>query len=295
MPEGDSVHRLARRLAPLTGREVTACQLRVPRLAATDLTGSRVVGVEARGKHLLMTFEGDTSSRWVLHTHLRMEGTWSVHPAGTPWRRPAHTARVVLEVSGVPGGSRVELVGHDLGMVDLWPAEEVDEHLGWLGPDPLAPDWGPAQRAEVVRRARAHPDRPVGVILLDQSVMAGIGNELRAETCFLTGLHPATPGSECDLESVVDTAVHLIQVAVGLSHRTSTGSLAPGETSFVFGRNHRPCRRCGTAIRSSFLGPPDRPDQERVIWWCPRCQPEPVGWQRPARGESHRGQWPATT
>lgn len=174
MPEGDTVHRLADRLAPAAGRLVTGCQLRVPRLAVADLTGETLTGVRARGKHLLMDFSPDA---WTLHTHLRMEGTWRVHPAGERWRLPGHTARVVLRLAGIGGGSQVELVGHDLGLVELWPTADFEEHLGWLGPDPLEPEWDEEGRDEALRRAVSGPRRPIGVTLLDQSVMAGVGNE----------------------------------------------------------------------------------------------------------------------
>lgn len=289
MPEGDSVHRLADRLQPAAGRLVTGCQLRVPRLAVADLTGATLTGVRAHGKHLLMTFSTGPSphgtgvsprpGEWVLHTHLRMEGTWRVHPAGQRWRAPEHTARVVLRLAGAgPGCPQVELVGHDLGLVDLWPADELPRRLGWLGPDPLDEDWSgpgrwrPTGRDEAVRRAGLDADRPVGVALLDQSVLAGVGNEYRAETCFLSGLDPRRPVGGVDIASVIDTAAKLMQANRHNGFRSSTGDNRPGHRSFVFGRNHRPCRRCGTLIRNGWLGPAGPPDEDRVIWWCPRCQ-----------------------
>ncbi len=289
MPEGDSVHRLADRLQPAAGRLVTGCQLRVPQLAVADLTGATLTVVRAHGKHLLMTFapaapDGTIGGmavpgEWILHTHLRMEGTWRVHPAGQRWQAPGHSARVVLQLEGArPGGPQVELVGHDLGLVELWPAGELGDRLGWLGPDPLDEDWSragrwrPTGRDEAVRRAGLRPDRPIGVTLMDQSVLAGVGNEFRAEVCFLSGLHPRRPTGETDVAAVIDTAARLMQANRKGPYRTSTGDNRPGHRSFVFGRNHQPCRRCGTLIRNGWLGPADRPEQERVIWWCPVCQ-----------------------
>lgn len=297
MPEGDSVHRLADRLQPAAGRLVTGCQLRVPQLAVADLTGATLTAVRAHGKHLLMTFaptgpageheENPTSriqgmpsaAEWILHTHLRMEGIWRVHPAGQRWRAPGHTARVVLRLEGArPGAPQVELVGHDLGLVELWPAAELGHRLGWLGPDPLDPDWAragrwlPSGREEAVRRAALDPKRPIGVTLLDQSVLAGVGNEFRAEVCFLSGLDPRRPTGAADVPVVIDTAARLMQANRHTKYRSSTGDNRPGHRSFVFGRNHRPCLRCGTLIRNGWLDPADLPDQERVIWWCPTCQ-----------------------
>jgi endonuclease-8 len=271
VPEGDTVHRLADRLAPAAGRLVTGCQLRVPGLAVADLTGATLTGVRARGKHLLMDFSFEPGE-WTLHTHLRMEGTWRVHPAGERWRLPGHTARVVLRLAGVGGGPQVELVGHDLGLVELWPAADFQEHLGWLGPDPLEPEWDEEGRDEALRRAVSGPRRPIGVTLLDQSVMAGVGNEYRAETCFLCGIHPARPTGEVDVAAVIDRAAALMQANRRGPYRVTTGDNRRGERTYVFGRNHQPCRRCGTLIRQGTLGASGRPGEERIIWWCPSCQ-----------------------
>lgn len=276
MPEGDSVHRLATRLQPLVGRAVLFSQFRVPALSTADLTGGVVTSVRAHGKHLLVAVTMPDGRSWTLHTHLRMEGTWRVHPVGTRWGLPAHTARVVLQVSGTGPDSTppaVELVGHDLGEVDLWPTDEVPTRLARLGPDILDEDWPDHGRAVALRRAVTDPSRAVSVVLLDQRVLAGVGNELCAETCFLSGVNPASPVGRVDMERVIDTAASLAATSMANPWRTSTGNLRRGRTTWVFGRNHRPCRRCGTMIRSAALGSPDRPGEERIIWWCPHCQP----------------------
>ncbi|HOA27986.1 MAG TPA: DNA-formamidopyrimidine glycosylase family protein, partial [Arachnia sp.] len=135
MPEGDSVWRLSERLQPLTGRAVESSSFRVPQLATASLDGATISRVWPHGKHLFWRLDDDTGSR-VLHTHLRMEGHWRVHAVGTRWSAPAHTARIVVRVSG-----GVELVGHELGLVELWPADEFDRRMGHLGPDLLADDW----------------------------------------------------------------------------------------------------------------------------------------------------------
>ena len=257
MPEGDTVLRLARSQASLVGRTVERIELRVGSLATVDLAGERIERVWPHGKHLFWQIGGH-----VLHTHLRMEGKWRVHRVGTRWSLPAHTARVVVQVTG-----GIELVGHELGIVELFPAAEFDARMGWLGPDILADDWVSVGRAEALRRVTANPSLPIGDAILDQRNVAGIGNEYRAEVCFLRGIHPGTAVGQIDAGAVLDLAAKLMRGNLDSPVRTFTGDRRPGHTTFVFGRNHRPCRRCGTTIVSGTQGVP-----ERMIWWCPACQ-----------------------
>lgn len=276
MPEGDSVWRLARRLRALEGREIIASELRVPRYATVSLTGRTITRVWSHGKHLLWDCSG-----LVLHTHLRMDGTWDVHAAGQRWRHPGHTARVVIQVSG-----GVELVGHELGLVEVWPLAELDERLGWLGPDPLAEDWKtpgrwvPTGRDEAIRRVSGQANRTIGEALLDQRNLAGIGNEYRAEVCFLSGFQPTVLVGDVDVAQVVDKSATLLLANLDSPVRTFTGDHRRGHTTYVFGRAHRPCRRCGTMIEKSTLGgatsvADPEAGRERIIWWCPRCQRPP--------------------
>ena len=276
MPEGDSVARLSRRLQPLVGRTIEHSDFRVPRLATVDLTGTVITRVWPHGKHLFWAC-GDL----VLHTHLRMEGNWRIHPVGTRWSAPAHTARVVLRVSG-----DIELVGHDLGLVEVWPATQYGARTGHLGPDPLADDWTtpgrwlPDGRSEALRRVLAVPGRTIGEALLDQRTIAGIGNEYRAEVCFLSGVHPGVAVADVDAAAIVDRSAHLLRANLDTPVRTFTGDHRRGHTTFVFGRRGQPCRRCGASIEADTLGggtsiADPRQGQERLIWWGPRCQPRP--------------------
>ena len=273
MPEGDSVHRLANRLQPLVGRRITRSQFRVPQLATATLTGTTIARVWAHGKHLYWECQPDVGEALILHTHLRMEGTWAVHKTGDRWSKPGHTARVVVEVTG-----GVELVGHELGVVELWPAAQYPERTTHLGPDVLASDWSGRGRDEAIARISADPARTIGEALLDQRNLAGIGNEYRAEVCFLAGLHPAARVGDVDVPTVVDLAAKLMQANLASPVRTFTGDHRRGETTFVFGRNHRPCRRCCTTILQDRLGGATsvtsaEAGRERIIWWCPTCQP----------------------
>ncbi|AWB83649.1 DNA-formamidopyrimidine glycosylase family protein [Corynebacterium liangguodongii] len=260
MPEGDSVYQLSKRLQFMSGRTVTATSLRVPRFATVDFTGLSCERVWPYGKHLFMQFGPQ-----VLHTHLKMEGTWAIHKVGARWKKPGHTARVVLQLDG-----EIEIVGHSLGLVEVFPAREYDLRMGYLGPDMLAADF---DHDEVVRRIEATPHLEIGRALLDQKNAAGIGNEYRAEICFIAGTHPAREVGEVDVDKHVRIARKLMWANRDSPVRVTTGIKRAGETSYVFGRNNKPCRRCTTLIEKSFLG--GRGDLERVIWWCPRCQPAP--------------------
>ena len=186
MPEGDSVLQLSNRLQFMTGREVTGCSVRVPRYATVHLDGMVCERVWPYGKHLFMQFD-----QTIVHTHLKMEGTWAIHYAGDRWRKPGHTARIVLQLANSPRD--IEVVGHQLGFVDIYPADHYHQRIAHLGPDILDPDW---DREEALRRLNSRPQRAIGAALLDQKVVAGIGNEYRAEACFLAGVHPATPVTE---------------------------------------------------------------------------------------------------
>lgn len=263
MPEGDTVWRAARMLdRALRGQVLTRTDFRVPRLAVTDLAGGRVLCTVSRGKHLLTRI--DTDVPWTLHTHLKMEGTWRIVPHGQPWPRPAHQARVVLETA------TTQAVGFSLGTVELVRRSEESAVVGHLGPDLLGPDW---DEAEALRRLASDPEQPLHSALLDQHNLAGIGNLYAAELCFTGGVHPATPVAVAgDLERLVRRAHLMLLHNRERAQQTTTGDLRRGHQTWVYRRDGQPCRRCGTRIEVSMLGPTGR---ERAIYWCPRCQPAP--------------------
>ncbi|QQA99589.1 Fpg/Nei family DNA glycosylase [Corynebacterium marquesiae] len=267
MPEGDSVLQLSNRLQFMTGREVTGCSVRVPRYATVHLDGMVCERVWPYGKHLFMQFD-----QTIVHTHLKMEGTWAIHYAGDRWRKPGHTARIVLQLANSPRD--IEVVGHQLGFVDIYPADHYHQRIAHLGPDILDPDW---DREEALRRLNSRPQRAIGAALLDQKVVAGIGNEYRAEACFLAGVHPATPVAEVDTARILDISRRIMWANRTSPVRVTTGVRRAGETTYVFGRNRKRCRRCGTFITKGALGGVDQGgdegELERIIWWCPHCQP----------------------
>jgi endonuclease-8 len=268
VPEGDTVLRAARRLHhTLAGQVLSVSDFRVPRYATVDLTGSTVLEVVPRGKHLLLRCSGGIT----VHSHLRMEGAWRTFAAGEPWRGgPGWQIRVVL------GNARHVAVGYRLPVLDILRTADESKVVGHLGPDVLGPDWDLAQ---VTANALAHPEREIGSVLLDQTVLAGLGNVYRIEACFIAGISPWTRvGDVPELDTFLDRARQLIVLNADRPVRVTTGSARPGEQLWVYGRGRRPCRRCGTAIRVSEQAPSDAPEEGRVTYWCPRCQrgPAPV-------------------
>lgn len=289
MPEGDTIFRAARALhAALAGRVVTRFETVLPALARVDvdapIAGRTVLGVEARGKHLLMRFgpagvgsrtappggegaaEPPRQHGLVLRTHMRMSGSWHLYRPGARWRRPRSAMRIVVETA------EAVAVGFDVPVAE-WlagPAGEARQaDLAALGPDLLAPGF---DAAEAARRLRARAGVEIGDALLDQRALAGIGNELKSEILFVARVHPAAPVEALDdgaLARVVEVARRLLGMNAGAGGpRRTTGSLDPRATLFVFGRSGKPCRRCGAAIRYFRQGP-----DARGTYFCPSCQP----------------------
>ncbi len=247
----------ARRLhEALAGRVLTRSDVRVPRYATTDLAGRAVTEGAARGKHLLIRVEGGVT----VHTHLRMDGSWRIRPAGERIA-PSHRIRLVL------ANDTWQAVGYQLGIVEVLPTAREASVVGHLGPDLLGPDWDPA---EAVRRLRAAPARAVGEALLDQRNLAGIGNLYKAEVLFLRGVDPCQPaGDVTGLDGLVSLARRLMDANKERSGQVTTGVWRRGEQTWVYGRAGRPCRRCGTPIRAADQG---SDTTERITFWCPRCQ-----------------------
>ena len=268
MPEGDTVWNTARLLERgLVGQVLTGSDFRVPALATADLSGWTVTGSASRGKHLLLRLAppaGPAGAPMTLHSHLRMDGSWRVFPADGAWRGgPTHLIRAVLRTP------RVVAVGSHVHELALVPTAQEDRLVGHLGPDLLGPPgtaggWDPD---EAVRRLRARPDRPIAEALLDQRNLAGIGNLYKSEVLYLRGLSPWLPVSLVeDLPALVGLAQRLLAANRGRSAQSTTGSLARGGTTHVYGRRGAPCRRCGAPIRHEQQA-------ERITFWCPGCQP----------------------
>ncbi|HEY4008450.1 MAG TPA: DNA-formamidopyrimidine glycosylase family protein, partial [Pseudonocardia sp.] len=245
MPEGDSVFQTAHALTTaLAGSALVDAEIRHPRYATVDLVGRTVLEVASVGKHLFVRFDNSLS----LHNHLRMDGSWRISAPGERWRAPGHQVRVVLGTARrVAIGVRV----HDLALLRT---ERESELVGHLGPDLLDADWGEESVAEAARRLSAEPGREIGLALLDQTIMAGIGNVYRSELCFLLGVSPWAPVGSIDAERAVRLARKLLLRNAMVAARNTTGDRTPGRQLWVYSRAGRPCLRCGNPVRSAEQG-----------------------------------------
>lgn len=254
MPEGDSVAGHASRLRPiLLGRQITDVKGTAPAVRANShrILDATVQEIRTAGKNLIIDLSGGLSIR----VHLGMSGRWRVIP---PDRPIPGSARIALSA----GGQTAICSAAPTIDVDRTPA--IDLGLSRLGPDVL----GDFELDEFVRRARTRRSVAVADVLLDQRVLAGIGNVYKSELLFLAGIDPHTPIDEISddrLRGVAIDAVRLMKANVGPKSRSTTGSRARDREMWVYGRAGRPCRRCGTAISTDRQG-------ERVTYWCSKCQ-----------------------
>ena len=264
MPEGDTVHLAGKRLrAALTGAALVRGELRHPRLVEHDLAGCTVIDVVSVGKHLFTRFDDGRS----LHSHLRMDGSWHLYRPGMAWRRPAHEARAVLATA-----QRVA-VGFALHDMELLPTAEESRLVGHLGPDLLDPAWSDGHAAEALRRLTARGDSEIGLVLLEQRVMAGVGNLYKTEVCFLRGFSPWTPTRDVpDPAAVIALSRELLARNADRPEQSTTGDLGR-HPHWVFERGGQRCRRCGTRI---LVGEQGDGIYARVAYWCPHCQPGPA-------------------
>jgi endonuclease VIII len=250
MPEGDTVWHTAENLRQaLVGRTLTRCDIRVPRFATVDLTGQVVDEVCSRGKHLFIRV-GPAS----VHSHMKMDGSWRVSKG--PARVNYH-ARIILEANDICA------VGIDLGVLEILDRGHDGDAVAHLGPDLLGDDWDPRIAAA---NLTAHPERPIAETLLDQRVLAGIGNVYCNELCFVSGHLPTAPvAAVTDPHRLVSRARDMLWANRYRWNRCTTGDTRTGRQLWVYGRIGQPCRRCGTRINYDDTG-------ERVTYWCPSCQ-----------------------
>ena len=273
MPEGDTIFRAARTLhRALAGHPVTRFESVFPTLTRTDeaasVRGRTVERVQARGKHLLIFFSGGL----VLRTHMRMHGSWHIYRPGERWQRPRHEMRILIETPDM------HAVAFSVPVAELVPAGslERDTVLRSLGPDPLAEDFDPAEAA---RRIAARRGTAIADALLDQSVVAGIGNIYKSELLFLARVSPFADAGALDPEDItriLALASKLMRANVSetagagiVTYRglRRTAGRDPGARHWVYGRHGKPCRRCGAPVVRRRQG-----EHLRSTYWCDRCQ-----------------------
>jgi endonuclease-8 len=257
MPEGDTIHYAANRIRPLLEGAVPD-ELRTPhpRFAADRwpqrLAGRTVTSVDAHGKHLFLRFEGDL----VIHSHLRMTGSWGTYRDGQRWRRSPRRAWLVARARG---GEVVQFDGPVLELLTSARARARSD-IAALGPDILAPE---LDEAEFLRRLRSDDQtRPIGDALLDQRTIAGIGNLWKAEGCHAAQIDPWRPtGRVSDAEALA--IVHQTRPRMQQSARDGMQD----RFRVVYNHAGRPCPRCGETILQRGMG-----DDNRTTFWCPGCQ-----------------------
>ncbi len=262
MPEGDSIWRYARALDRALARKVVtgfASGLPSVRAAAQrlQLVGRTVERVEARGKHLLLLFSGGPA----LHTHLGMRGGWRLERRVRPLPWPGQVVLETCDVAAVCRGAAV---------VELLPCGAMSHPaLARLGPDLLDERFDPASAR---RRLRARGELEIGVALLQQTALAGIGNVYKSEVLFVCGVSPLARVRGLDdatLDRIVATARGLMRRNLGPGLRRTTGARS-AERHFVYRRSGRPCGRCGGVVRRIVQG-----EDARSTYYCPACQPLP--------------------
>lgn len=280
MPEGDTVFRTARNLGrALVGKSIIAFRSTYPLLTRFDddtpLAGQTVDRVEARGKWLLVYFSGGG----ILASHLLMNGSWHIYRQGERWLLPRIQMRIVIE------NARYQAVGFRIPLAEMHTARSLERNarIPREENDLLSAEFDAGAAME---RLQARGDEAVGDVLLDQEVLAGVGNVFKSEICFVEGLNPfrkAGTLTRREAAAAIACARRLLKANVledsgdtivtyrGQQRRTVHTS-DPGASLWVYGRSGEPCRRCGEAIRRRIQGV-----DARVTFWCPRCQPMPDG------------------
>jgi formamidopyrimidine-DNA glycosylase len=243
VPEGDTIWRTANKLRPrLAGKPLLSAGPESFR----HLIGSMVTDVVSIGKHLLIHFDNGQ----VLHSHMRMTGSWHVYRPGEPWRKPARLARVVL------GNEDAVAVLFSAPVVELRRENEVKRDLAYLGPDILAAE---LDLDEILKRARQRERQALGELLVDQRVAAGIGNIYKCESLWRLKLDPWMPATELDDKALGGLYRQARDLMMSALRRRSMHA--------VHGRAGRSCPRCWDRVSCRYQG-----DPPRLTYYCARCQ-----------------------
>jgi endonuclease-8 len=275
MPEGDTVFRAARALdRALAGKVITRFETAYAKLASVDdnhiIAGRTVQHVEARGKWLLMFLSDDL----ILLTHMLMSGSWHIYRVGERWRRQRGDMRIIIETEDWIA------VGFTIPVAEFHTAASLSRKKGVtaLGPDLLKPEF---DRQQAIEKIRAHTREEIAVVLLNQRVLAGIGNVFKSEICFASAVNPfqcVEALTQAQIEKIVDVSHKFLKLNVtedeenlpttNTGSRRTMNSLNRSSRLWVYGRRGEPCRRCGTPVLMRRQGA-----EARTTFWCPSCQP----------------------
>jgi endonuclease-8 len=279
MPEGDTIYRAARALQKaIGGKVVTAFETGLAKLARvnddTPLVGRVVEKVESRGKWCLIFFSGDS----ILATHMLMSGSWHLYRTGERWRMGRRQMRVVIRTEDW------EAVGFNIPVAEFHTARSLERssQVPKLGPDILSDSFTvEGGVARLAAYARENSDAEIATVLLNQRVLAGLGNVYKSEVAFAAGVNPframrtITPR---EMEKLVETAQRYMKANVAdgrgdgimtySAGRTTKRAMDREERLWVYRRQGQECRRCGAAVMMRKQGV-----QARSTYWCPECQP----------------------
>ncbi|MCC2670389.1 MAG: Fpg/Nei family glycosylase [Armatimonadetes bacterium] len=296
MPEGDTLYRTAATLRKaLLGRVVTRFESSVLAVKAVEdrhpLAGRTITAVEPRGKHLLITFAAPDPAELppsatsephtpdpphtehrtpntqhptlVLHTHLRMTGSWHIYRPGEPWQKPERYAKVVIHTEAFVAPC------FSAPVVELLTEWQAQRHQGMqeLGPDAITPEFDPE---EARRRILRQPEVPIAVALLNQRLMAGVGNIFKSEVLFVRRVSPFARVGELTEETIaglVEESHRLLCANRSGGERRTVFGLSERDRLWVYGRSGDPCRVCGEPIRMRRQG-----IDARSTYYCPHCQ-----------------------
>lgn len=279
MPEGDTIYRAARALQrALGGKLVTAFETGLAKLARVEdeatLVGRVVERVESRGKWLLIYFSGDL----ILVTHMLMHGSWHLYRTGERWRMGRSKMRAVIKTADW------EAVLFNAQIAEFHTAHSLarSSQVPKLGPDVLSNEFTVEAGVERLRAyGAAHPDAEIGVVLLNQQVLAGLGNVYKSEVAFAAGVNPwraMRTLTAAERERMVKFAHRYMRANVAdgkgegivtyAGNRRTTHAMDSKERLWVYRRQGQECRRCGTPVLMQKQGV-----QARSTYWCPECQP----------------------
>jgi endonuclease-8 len=275
VPEGDTIWRTARTLQrAIGGRIVTRFETVLVKLARVDedtpLSGRTVESVSAEGKWIVMRFSGGL----ILLTHMLMSGSWHIYRKGEKWQRPRFDMRIVIETA------EWIAVAFRVPVAEFHTEETLVRRagIGTLGPKVLAEGF---DAGEAIANLRSRPELEIGVALLSQRLIAGLGNVFKSEVCFAAGIHPfrlVSSLNDEEMRGLVAAAVKLMKanitersgdpIVTYFGMRSTTGRSEPWENLWVYHRTGLPCRKCGASIewRKHAI-------DARSSFWCPQCQP----------------------